>query len=42
MSERGMRRAGMVVAVVLAVIGLVVVGYFVLMTIAFNAWASNK
>lgn len=42
MSEKGMRKAGMVVAVVLAVIGLVVVGYFVLMTIAFNAWASNK
>ncbi len=42
MSEKGMTTLGTVVAVVLAIIGLVVVGYFILAAIAFNAWGSNK
>ncbi len=42
MSEKGMTTLGTVVAVVLAVIGLVVVAFFVLLAISLNAWGSNK
>lgn len=42
MSEKGMTTLGTVVAVVLAVIGLVVVGFFIFVAISINAWGSNK
>lgn len=42
MSEKGMTTVGTVVAIVLAVIGLVVVGFFILMAISLNAWGSNE
>ena len=42
MSQKGMTTVGTVVAIVLAVIGLVVVGFFVMMAIAINSFGSNK
>ena len=42
MSEKGMTTVGTVVAIVLAVIGLVVVGFFIMMAIALNSFGSNK
>ncbi len=42
MSEKGMSRIGTVVAVVLAVAGLVAVGFFIMMGIALSSWGSNK
>ncbi|MGI9120864.1 MAG: hypothetical protein ACR2G7_12215 [Acidimicrobiales bacterium] len=42
MSEKGMSTIGMVVAIALAVIGLVVVGFFVLVAVSLNAWGSSK
>jgi hypothetical protein len=42
MSERHMTKIGIVVAIVLAVIGLAIVGFFVFFAIGLNAWGSNK
>lgn len=42
MSEKGMTTLGTVVAVVLVVIGLVVVGFFIWLSIALRALGSNK
>lgn len=42
MSEKGMTTIGTVLAIILAIVGLVVVGYFVMLAIALNAWGSNK
>ncbi len=42
MSEKGMTRIGIVVAIVLAVIGLATVGFFVFLSIALSSFGSNK
>lgn len=42
MSEKGMTTLGTVLAAVLAVIGLAVVGFFIMMAIALNSFGSNK
>jgi hypothetical protein len=42
MSQKGMSTIGAVVAVVLAFMGLVAVGFFILMGIALSSWGSNK
>lgn len=42
MNQRGLTTVGTVVAVVLAVLGLAVVGFFVFVAIAMNSFGSNK
>lgn len=42
MSQRGMSTIGTVVAVVLVTVGLAVVGFFIMLTIAFQSYGSNK
>ena len=42
MNQRGWSTIATIVAVVLAVMGLAVVGFFVFLTVGMNAWANNK
>lgn len=42
MNQRGLSTLGTILAVVLAVTGLVVLGFFVMMAIALNSLGSNK
>ena len=42
MSRRQWSTVGTVVGIVAAVLGLLLVGFFILMAIALNSWGSNK
>lgn len=42
MNQRGWSTLATVLAVVLAALGLVVVGFFVFFVVSMNAWANNK
>lgn len=42
MSRRQWSTVGTVVGIVAAALGLLLVGFFILMAIALNSWGSNK